>query len=253
MEEWLKSGILSKQNIIVTGGSRGIGAATVKLAASCGARVGFSFSSREDLAEDLIRQLPGEGHFYFPLRFDDDKTAEANFLGALEKMGEISGLVNNAGVTKDQLILRMKNEDFDQVLHTNLRGTFFCSRLAVKPMVKQRKGSIVNVSSVVARMGNAGQVNYCASKAGLEGLSRSLAREVGSRGVRVNCVAPGFIETDMTKDLNSEVREGLLERIPLGRLGQSADVAAMICFLLSPLAAYVTGQTILVDGGMLMI
>ena len=168
----------------------------------------------------------------------------------MKQYGHLDVVVNNAGVTKDNLILRMKAEDLDLVLDTNLKGTFYCMKYAAKQMLRQRSGRIINISSIVGIHGNAGQVNYSASKAGIIGMTKSLAKELGSRGITVNAVAPGFIETEMTEELPEEIREKMLGSIPLGHFGQSEDVAAAVSFLASEGAAYITGQVLGVDGGM---
>jgi 3-oxoacyl-[acyl-carrier protein] reductase len=180
-------------------------------------------------------------------------SVEEGFKQVLEHFGgELHGLVNNAGITKDQLMLRMSPEDFNQVLQTNLMGTFLCSKAALKPMMKARRGSIVSITSVIGQMGNAGQANYAASKAGIEAFSKSLAKEMGSRGIRVNCVAPGFIVTDMTHGMTETQKDSLLKSLPLNRLGEVRDISNSVAFLLSDAASYMTGQTLSVNGGMYM-
>jgi 3-oxoacyl-[acyl-carrier protein] reductase len=177
---------------------------------------------------------------------------EATESAIAEWNSQIDGLVNNAGITRDQLLLRMKKEDFDDVYTTNLRGSFYTTKMLLKPMMKSRKGSIVNISSVVGAMGNAGQSNYSATKAGLEAFTRSIAKEIGSRGIRVNAVAPGFIQTDMTDVLSDTQKDSLLKDLPLGRLGSVDDIAESVAFLLSDASSYITGHTLHVNGGMFM-
>lgn len=238
------------KNIFVSGGSRGIGAGLVKGLASMGARVGFSFAGNRDAAEAVLKSLPGKGHFSIQMDNRNSQSVEHAFKDITEKFGTLDGLVNNAGVTRDQLLLRMKDDDFDEVINTNLRGTYLCSKFAVKVMLKARKGSIVNITSVIASMGNPGQANYAASKAGVEGFTRALALEVASRNIRINCVAPGFIATEMTEILDDQQKNSILTRIPLNRMGRSEDVLGPVAFLLSEKAAYVTGQTLHVNGGL---
>lgn len=244
--------LLKGKNILITGGSRGIGAGLVKWAAGQGARVAFTYTSRPEAAEKVLSELSGDGHFSLAMNVGDSASVEEGFSQVLEKMGSLQGLVNNAGITKDQLLLRMKEDDFKSVLDVNLVGSFLCTKLAVKAMLKAREGSIVNVTSVVGHMGNPGQANYVASKSGLTGFTKSVAHEVASRGIRVNCVAPGFIATDMTDAMTEDQKKSISDKIPLGRLGQTEDVAAAIGFLLSDQSTYITGQTIHVNGGLWM-
>ncbi len=244
---------LKNKNIFITGSSRGIGAGIAIKLAHMGAKVTITYGNSKEHAEKIFQDLPGQGHLLLPLDItneDSVKTAVESALAAWD--GKIDGLVNNAGITRDQLILRMKKEDFDDVYMTNLRGSFFTTRLILKPMMKQRQGSIVNISSVVGSMGNAGQSNYSASKAGLEAFSRSIAKEIGSRGIRVNALAPGFIQTDMTEALSPVQKEALLKDLPLARLGTVDDIAESVAFLLSDASSYITGHTLHVNGGMFM-
>lgn len=245
-------GLLEGKNILVTGGSRGIGAGIVKWLATQGARVAFTYTSRPEAAQKILDDLPGEGHLVLPMNVGESASVEDAFKNCLEKMGSLQGLVNNAGVTKDQLLLRMKEDDFKSVLDVNLTGTFTCTKLAVKAMLKAREGSIVNLTSVVGHSGNPGQANYTASKAGVLGFSKSVALEVASRGIRVNCVAPGFIVTDMTEAMTDAQKKEISDRIPLGRLGQVDDISAAVSFLLSDQSTYITGQTLHVNGGLYM-
>jgi 3-oxoacyl-[acyl-carrier protein] reductase len=244
--------ILKDRRIVVTGSSRGIGAGIARRLAENGARLAITYSSGRDAAEKVLAGLPGEGHISVALNVGDAQSVENAFAQILEKFGAIDGLVNNAGITRDGLLMRMKEEDFDAVIQTNLRGTYLCTKAVMRPMLKARRGSIVNVSSVVGQMGNAGQSNYAASKAGLEGFTRSIALEVASRGIRVNAVAPGFIVTDMTDSLDEKQKEAIVSKIPLERLGNVSDISDPVLFLLSDMSAYVTGQVLQVNGGMYM-
>lgn len=243
---------LNDLSFFVTGGSRGIGRAIVQALAQAGAKVAFSYAANEQGARDVLASLPGEGHFIVPLRLEDPESIQQAIDKVLEKFPQISGLVNNAGLTRDTLMLRMKLQDWDDVLNANLRGNFLVTQGFLKSFMKSRQGSIVSIASVIGRTGNPGQTNYAASKAGLIGFTKALAREVGSRGIRVNCVAPGFIKTDMTKNLPEEVQKQLLSQIPLGYLAEPEEVAAAVKFLLSPESRYITGHTLDVNGGMYM-
>ena len=238
---------------VVTGGAKGIGRALTRAFASEGARVVLSGRDEAALAEACEEVRSGGGEA-LGVRADVSQEAEANELcdRTVKEFGKADILVNNAGVTRDGLLLRMSDADWDQVLDTNLKGAFHCIRAFAKPMVRQRWGRIVNVSSVIGLIGNAGQANYAASKAGLIGLTKSIAKELASRHITVNAVAPGFIETAMTGALGDKVREALLAQIPLGRLGSPEDVAHAVTYLSSEEAAYVTGQVLTVDGGMVM-
>jgi 3-oxoacyl-[acyl-carrier protein] reductase len=211
-------------------------------------------TAREENAAETVSQIHGAGHRAeaAALEVTDPASIEALIAGVLERHGRIDVLVNNAGVTRDQLMLRMKRGDWDQVIATNLTASFALSQAAIKPMVKQRSGRIINISSVVGQTGNAGQANYAASKAGLIGFSKALARELASRNITVNVVAPGLIETDMTKAITDKAHGDWTSQIPLGRLGTTADVAAAVCFLASDEASYITGQVVAVNGGMYM-
>jgi 3-oxoacyl-[acyl-carrier protein] reductase len=236
----------------VTGGSRGIGKSIVQLLAASGARVAFSYAQSEASAQELIKTLPGEGHFAVQLKLEDPQSIETAVDHVSKELGAIEGIVNNAGLTRDGLLMRMKLQDWDDVINANLRGTFLVTQGFLRGFIKARRGSIVNVTSVIGRIGNAGQANYAASKAGIIGFTKSMAKEVGTRGIRVNCVAPGFIKTDMTKDLNPEVQATILAQIPLGYFAEVEDVAHAVKFLLQPESRYITGQTLDVNGGMYM-
>jgi 3-oxoacyl-[acyl-carrier protein] reductase len=235
---------------IVTGASRGIGRAVALALGRAGAAVGAA--ARGDHAGAVADQIAGLGGrgLAVPLDVTDPASVDAGVEQVIAAFGRVDVLVNNAGITRDQLMLRMKRADWDAVLATNLTGAFTCTQAVLKSMIRQRYGRIVNISSVVGQSGNAGQANYAASKAGLIGFSKSLAREVASRNVTVNVVAPGLIETDMTKAIAPDVQEGWAASIPAGRLGTPDDVAAAVCFLASDAAAYITGHVLAVNGGM---
>lgn len=239
---------------LVTGGSRGIGRSiSIKLAAS-GARVFVNFGSNAKQADETVRLCKEAGGQAEAIGFDVGDSDAVD--GAVEtiktKAEKIDILVNNAGIARDGLLLRMKNEDWEQTLRINLDGAFYCSRAVAKHMLKARSGRIINISSIVGEMGNAGQAAYVASKAGLIGLTKSMARELASRSVTANAITPGFIETDMTAGLDEKVKAAHLEAIPLGRYGQASEVADLVAFLASDSGAYITGQVIGINGGMYM-
>ena len=236
---------------LVTGASGGLGSAIAESLAAQGARVALS-GTRKEALEAVAARLPNDPAI-LPCNLSDAEAVERLVPSAVEALGGLDIVINNAGITRDTLILRMKDEDFEQVLKVNLEAAFRISRAAVKPMMKARFGRIINITSIVGVTGNPGQVNYAASKAGLIGMSKSLAQEVASRGITVNCVAPGFIASPMTDALNDDQKGNLLGKIPAGRLGEGADVAAAVVYLASREAGYITGQTLHVNGGMAMI
>lgn len=237
---------------IVTGGSRGIGRTVALTLAAAGYQIYFTYVSRPEAAEQTVADIEAMGGRARAFRLDsgDSEAVSRFFAEEIKGKVQLSVLVNNAGITRDTLVLRMKDEDFDAVIDTNLRGAFLFLREAAKIMTRQRCGRIINISSVVGQMGNAGQINYAAAKAGLIGMTKSAAKELGSRSVTVNAVAPGFIETDMTAALAEDVRKAYVSAISLGRLGSAQDVADAVAFLASDKASYITGQVIAVNGGL---
>lgn len=245
---------LLNKKAIVTGGTRGIGKAIVKELANEGCSVVFTYHSSENIAKEIENEFSNENIKILGYKADVTSSSSAqetvNF--ALEKLGGVDILVNNAGVTKDNLLLRMSENDFDTVINTNLKSVFNYTKAVIKPLISQRFGRIVNISSVVGIIGNPGQANYVASKAAVIGMTKSNAKELASRNVTVNTVAPGFIETDMTDKLTDQQKDAILANVPLKRLGKPADVAKLVVFLCSEDAGYITGQTISVDGGMVM-
>ena len=245
-------GSMSGKNAVVTGGSRGIGRAICLELARRGANVVFSYAGNTAAADKTLEELKALGVEARAVQGNVADPAAAKTLidTAVKELGGIHILVNNAGITRDGLAMAMKEEDFDAVIETNLKGAFLCMKAAIRPMMKARYGRIVNMSSVVALRGNPGQVNYCASKAGLIGMTKSLAKEMGARGITVNAVAPGYISTDMTAALPDAARQAMLSTIPVGRAGSPEDVAAAVAFLASEEAGYITGQVLSVDGGM---
>ena len=236
---------------LVTGASRGIGRAIATRLAEQGCMV-VGTATSEAGAASITQALSAHGGRGIVLDVNDAAAAEAAIDGILKQHGALHVLVNNAGITRDTLSMRMKDDDWDAVLDTNLKAVFRMSRAVMRPMMKQRFGRIINITSVVGASGNAGQANYAAAKAGVAGMSRSLARELGSRGITVNCVAPGFIATDMTDELSQAQKDALLAQIPLGQLGRPEDVAAAVAFLASREAGYITGVELHVNGGMYM-
>jgi 3-oxoacyl-[acyl-carrier protein] reductase len=242
---------LADRVAVVTGGSRGIGRAIAESLAEAGARVAV-IGRNAERAEAAASELPGEGHAGYGCDVSDPDQVSETTKAIEEAIGPIDILVNNAGITRDNLLLRMTADDFDEVIGANLKGAFNFTKAVTKGMMKRRDGAILNISSVVGLTGNAGQANYAASKAGLHGLTKSVAKELASRGVRCNCIAPGFIETDMTDELSEKQIEDLRAQIPLGSLGSPTDVAGAARFLVGPAARYITGQVLTVDGGMVM-
>ena len=245
---------LAGQVAVVTGGSRGIGRAIAQRLGAMQAHVIINYVANHAAAEDTRTNIEAAGGEATIRCFDvaDAEGTEQAFNSILDDCGRIDILVNNAGVTRDTLVLRMKEEDWQQVMQINLSGMYHCSKAAIRPMIRQRRGRIINITSIIGIIGNAGQVNYAAAKAGAIGLTKALAREVASRGVTVNAVAPGFIETEMTQGLSAQAKAELVRQIPLGRWGTPQDVADCVGFLVSSRASYITGQVIQVNGGLSM-
>ena len=244
--------LLEGKNAIITGGSRGIGKGIAQVFAQHGANVAFTYNSSSQSAEELAKELESMGVKAKAYKSNAASFAEAQELvdNVLEDFGSVDILINNAGITKDNLLMRMSEEDFDKVIEVNLKSIFNMTKAVQRTMLKQRKGSIINMSSVVGVTGNAGQANYAASKAGIIGFSKSMAQELGSRNIRTNVIAPGFIETEMTEKLDEKTVQGWRDAIPLKRGGKPEDIANTCVYLGSDLSAYVTGQVIHVDGGM---
>lgn len=244
---------LTDKVAVVTGGSRGIGRATALALAGAGAQVVVNYARSSGAADEVVAAIADQGGSAIAVQADVSDPAQAETLikAATEKWGRVDVLVNNAGITRDTLLLRMKPEDWQAVIDLNLSGVFYCTRLVSKLMLKQRSGRIINIASVAGLMGNPGQANYSAAKAGVIGFTKTVAKEMAARGVTVNAVAPGFIKTDMTEDLSNT--EDILKYIPLGRYGEAEEVAGLIRFLAAdPAAAYITGQVLTIDGGMVM-
>ncbi|MFM2309609.1 MAG: hypothetical protein RLY87_1731 [Chloroflexota bacterium] len=245
---------LTDRVAIVTGGSRGIGRAIALALAGAGATVVVNYRGNTAAADETLAAIAAIGGKAIAIQADVANAEDVKrlFSEVNAAYGRIDILVNNAGITRDTLMMRMKDEDWDAVIDTNLKSQFLTTKAAISPMVRARSGRIINITSVVGLMGNAGQANYAAAKAGIIGFTKSVAREIGSRSVTVNAVAPGFIDTELTAVLSEDMREGLKKQIPLGRLGTPEDVAGLVVFLASDQAAYITGQTFNCDGGMVM-
>ncbi|WP_341429561.1 3-oxoacyl-[acyl-carrier-protein] reductase [Clostridium massiliodielmoense] len=244
--------MLTGKNAIVTGSSRGIGKAIAIKLAELGANIILNYRSDVASVKEVIGEIESKGVKVIAIQGDISNFEDAKKIvdEAKEKLGSIDILVNNAGITKDTLLMRMKEEDFDKVIEVNLKGVFNCTKNVVPIMMKQRSGRIINISSVVGLSGNPGQSNYAAAKAGIIGFTKSVAKEIATRGITVNAVAPGFIKTDMTDILSDKVKDEIKKNIPLGRIGEGKDIANTVAFLASDMGAYITGQVISVDGGM---
>lgn len=238
--------------VLVTGAGRGIGASIAKRFASEGAEVIVNYSGNDEAAQKTVDEITATGGQAqkYKCSVNDSESVKVMIDEIIKEFGRIDILVNNAGITKDGLMLRMTDEDFDRVIDVNLKGTFNCTKYVSKYMLKQKSGKIINISSVVGLSGNAGQVNYSASKAGIIGITKSAAKELSSRGITVNAVAPGYVDTDMTKVLSDNIRNEILKNIPLQRMGNVEDISNCVAFLASEAASYITGQVISVDGGM---
>lgn len=246
---------LSGKTALVTGAGRGIGAAIAKKLADKGATVIINYSGNDKAAQDTLDDIAADGNKaeIYKCNVADYEEVEHMIQYVVQKYKKIDILINNAGITRDGLIMRMSEKDFDDVIDVNLKGTFNCIRHVARQMIKQRCGRIVNMSSVVGIAGNAGQVNYAASKAGVIGITKSAAKELAARGITVNAIAPGYIDTDMTRVLSDDIKDGIVSQIPLKRMGQVADIADAAVFLVSDRASYITGQVLSVDGGMNML
>lgn len=236
------------RKVLVTGGSRGIGESIAAHFASCGAKVAVAGRDR-DRAASACEKMDGDAR-PFSLDVGDPESVDSSFGAIVDDLGGLDVLVNNAGITRDKLVMALRDEDWEDVIATNLRGTFLCSRAALRPMLRQRAGRIINITSVIGLTGNPGQGNYAASKAGIIGFTKSLAQEVASRSITVNAIAPGMIATEMTENLDDEQKASIMKKIPMGRLGESDEIAQVVLFLASASASYITGEVIRVDGGL---
>jgi len=245
---------LSNKVALVTGGSRGIGKAIALELSKYGANIAISYLNNEEKAKEVVKEIEKNGVKGMSIKADISKETDVqNMVKAIEaEMGSIDILVNNAGITKDNLLIRMGAEEWDDVINTNLKGTYICTKLVARGMMKKRYGKIINIASIVGVTGNIGQGNYSASKAGVIGFTKAIAKELASRGINVNAVAPGFIETDMTELLKEDIKDSLVKSIPMRRIGKPEDVANIVVFLASEKADYITGQVINIDGGMVM-
>lgn len=247
-------GKLVGKTAVVTGASRGIGRAIALQLASEGANVVVNYSGSEQKAQQVVSEIEqlGAKAIAVQANVSDSDSVQNLMSAAVEQFGSIDVLVNNAGITRDNLIMRMKEDEWDEVINTNLKGVFLCTKAVTRQMMKQRSGRIINISSIVGVMGNAGQANYVAAKAGVIGLTKTTARELASRNILVNAIAPGFITTEMTDELPEDIKSSMLNQIPLAKLGQPEDIAKAVVFLASDDASYMTGQTLHIDGGMYM-
>jgi 3-oxoacyl-[acyl-carrier protein] reductase len=246
--------MLNNKSVLITGASRGIGRAIALYFAKNGARVAVNYSGSEAKANEVVEEIKANGGTAFAIKADISNSEDVTNMvkSVIDEFGSLDVLVNNAGITRDNLLMRMKEEDWDAVINTNLKGVFLTTKAVTRQMMKQRNGRIINIASIVGVSGNPGQANYVAAKAGVIGLTKTTAKELSSRGITVNAIAPGFIETDMTGKLEEGIKEDMLRNIPLARFGQPDDIAAAAAFLAGDSSSYITGQTLHVDGGMVM-